>query len=55
MKQAASLVNFAPGLLLPGVKINTSSTDFYPVEQLQLVRFNGKNWVPFGELYSSSK
>jgi branched-chain amino acid transport system substrate-binding protein len=53
MKQAAHLVDFAPGLLLPGVKINTSATDFYPIEQLQLVRFNGKTWVAFGQLYSS--
>ena len=53
MKQAASLVDFAPGMLLPGVKINTSATDYYPIEQLQLVRFNGKTWVAFGQLYSS--
>jgi ABC-type branched-subunit amino acid transport system substrate-binding protein len=54
MKQAAKLVDFAPGLLLPGVKINTSPTDFFPIEQLQLVRFNGKTWAAFGELYSSN-
>ncbi len=54
MKQAASLVNFAPGMLLPGIKMSTSATDFNPVEQLQLVRFDGKTWVTFGELYSSN-
>ncbi|HVW30000.1 MAG TPA: ABC transporter substrate-binding protein [Polyangiaceae bacterium] len=53
MKQAASLVDFTPNLLLPGIRINTSSTDFYPIEDLRLVRFDGKTWVPFGELYSS--
>jgi branched-chain amino acid transport system substrate-binding protein len=53
LKQAASLADFSPGLLLPGIKINTSSTDYYPIEQLQLVRFNGKTWEVFGQLYSA--
>ena len=48
MKQAASLKNFDPGLLLPGIKINTSSNDFAPIEQLQLMRFEGKSWHLFG-------
>ena len=39
MKQAASLKDFAPDTLLPGVKINTSPTDFAPIEQLQMMRF----------------
>ncbi|MDB4975178.1 MAG: branched-chain amino acid transporter substrate-binding protein [Myxococcaceae bacterium] len=43
--QAASLHDFAPGLLLPGVKINTSATDFEPFDQLQLAKFDGKTWV----------
>ena len=41
MKQAASLKDFAPDTLLPGVKINTSATDFAPIEQLQMQRFKG--------------
>ncbi|MEH2571759.1 branched-chain amino acid transport system substrate-binding protein [Bradyrhizobium sp. AZCC 1708] len=48
MKQAASLKDFDPGLLLPGIKINTSSNDFAPIEQLQLMRFAGKSWHLFG-------
>ena len=36
MKQAASLKDFTPDTLLPGVKINTSPTDFAPIEQLQM-------------------
>jgi branched-chain amino acid transport system substrate-binding protein len=48
MKQAASLKDFDPGLLLPGIKINTSSNDFAPIEQLQLMRFEGKSWHLFG-------
>jgi len=50
MKQAASLKNFAPNCLLPGVKINTSATDFAPIESVQLARFNGTEWVRFGEV-----
>ncbi len=50
MKQAASLKGFAPGCLLPGIKINTSATDFAPIESVQLARFNGTEWVRFGEI-----
>jgi branched-chain amino acid transport system substrate-binding protein len=35
-------------MLLPGIKINTSPSDFYPLEQMQLMRFDGKRWVRFG-------
>src|SRR5690349_15826873 len=52
MKQAASLKNFEPGGLLPGVKVNTSPTDFAPLSQLQLQRFKGENWELFGEILS---
>jgi branched-chain amino acid transport system substrate-binding protein len=52
MRQAASL-DFASDMMLPGIKISTSAADFFPIEQLQLVRFNGKTWVPFGEVLSS--
>jgi len=48
MKQAASIKDFAPDTLLPGVKINTSATDFYPIEQLQMMRFEGEKWNLFG-------
>jgi branched-chain amino acid transport system substrate-binding protein len=50
MRQAASLKNVDLPLLLPGVLINTSPTDFAPIEQEQLVRFDGARWVRFGEL-----
>jgi branched-chain amino acid transport system substrate-binding protein len=52
MKQAASLKDFAPDTLLPGVKINTSATDFYPIEQLQMMRFKGEKWDLFGDVIS---
>jgi branched-chain amino acid transport system substrate-binding protein len=50
MKQAASLKDFTPDTLLPGVKINTSATDFAPIEQLQMMRFKGEKWDLFGEV-----
>jgi branched-chain amino acid transport system substrate-binding protein len=52
MKQAASLKNFAPDTLLPGVTINTSATDFAPISQLQLMRFKGEKWDLFGDVMS---
>jgi branched-chain amino acid transport system substrate-binding protein len=52
MKQAASLKDFEPDTLLPGVKINTSATDFAPISQLQLMRFKGEKWELFGEIMS---
>jgi branched-chain amino acid transport system substrate-binding protein len=53
MKQAASLKNLELGGLLPGVKINTSATDFAPLSQLQLMRFKGDTWERFGDIISS--
>jgi branched-chain amino acid transport system substrate-binding protein len=50
MRQAANLKNFEVPVLLPGVRINTSASDFYPVEQIQLGRFDGKRWVLFGDV-----
>jgi branched-chain amino acid transport system substrate-binding protein len=52
MRQAANLKDLELPMLLPGIKINTSPTDFYPIEQVQLTRFDGKTWVRFGELMS---
>jgi branched-chain amino acid transport system substrate-binding protein len=52
MKQAASLKDFTPDTLLPGVKINTSATDFAPLSQLQMIRFKGENWELFGDIIS---
>ena len=50
MKQAASLKDLQQGGMLPGVLINTSATDFAPIEQLRLMRFKGERWELFGEV-----
>ena len=52
MKQAASIKDLQLEGLLPGVKINTSATDFAPLGQLQLMKFQGERWVLFGEVVS---
>lgn len=53
MKQAASLRNFELPLLLPGIRINTSPADYRVIRQAQLQRFDGKQWVRFGELIAN--
>ena len=50
MKQAASLKDLELGGLLPGIKVNTSATDFAPISQVQLIKFKGETWERFGEI-----
>jgi branched-chain amino acid transport system substrate-binding protein len=52
MKQAASLKDLELGMLLPGIKINTSATDFYPIQQMQMQRFTGDRWELIGPVMS---
>ncbi len=53
MKQAANLKDFRTEVLLPGIKINTSPTDFAPISQLQLMKFKGEKWDLFGDIISA--
>jgi len=50
LKQAASLRDVELPLLLPGITVSTSADDYLPFQQLRLRKFNGKNWVGFGDL-----
>ena len=50
MRQATNLRDLELPMLLPGIKVNTSPTDYWAVQQLQLIRFDGKRWVRFGDL-----
>jgi branched-chain amino acid transport system substrate-binding protein len=50
MKQAASIKNLEIGSLLPGIKVNTSATDFAPISAVQLHRFKGEAWERFGDV-----
>jgi branched-chain amino acid transport system substrate-binding protein len=51
MKQAAHL-DLELGMLRPGIRITTSPSDYQPVKQLFLIRFNGENWLPLGSVIS---
>jgi hypothetical protein len=50
MKQAANLKDFTPDMLLPGIKLNTSPTDYFLFDQVQLAKFDGKIWVAMGDV-----
>ncbi len=50
MQQGANLRVLVLPMLLPGIRINTSPTDYAPIEQVRLARFDGKRWVLFGEV-----
>jgi branched-chain amino acid transport system substrate-binding protein len=50
MKQAASLKNLEVPMLLPGIKVSTGQNDYYPIESIQLARFDGKTFQLFGEI-----
>jgi branched-chain amino acid transport system substrate-binding protein len=52
MKEAANLHDFRLPMLLPGITINTSPTDFAPIKQMRMARFNGERWQLFGPLIS---
>jgi len=54
MKQCASMHNFELPMLLPGISINTSPTDFQMIKQAQMRRFNGERYVPFGPILSGA-
>jgi branched-chain amino acid transport system substrate-binding protein len=53
MKQAANIHDLALPMLLPGITINTSPTDFRPIKQAQMARFNGERWVLFGSVLTA--
>ena len=52
MRQAANIKGLELGGLLPGIKVNTSASNFAPISQLQLEKFKGESWDRFGEAIS---
>jgi len=54
MKEAASLDDLKLPMLLPGITLSTSATDFAPIKQMQLERFDGTTWKLFGEVISAA-
>ena len=54
MRQAANLHDLELPTLLPGIKVNTSPTNYHPITQLQLAKWDGKTWVRFGDVMSGA-
>jgi branched-chain amino acid transport system substrate-binding protein len=54
MKQAANIHDLVVPTALPGIKINTSPTNFHPIRQMQLEKWDGKTWVRFGDVISGA-
>jgi hypothetical protein len=50
MKQAAAFQKFRVPMILPGITVSTSPTDYYPIQAVQLQRFKGQTWELFGEI-----
>jgi len=50
MKQAAGFKKYELPIVLPGITINTSATDYYPIQAVQLARFKGESWELFGDV-----
>lgn len=55
MKCAANIKDLQLPMVLPGILVNTSPTDFYPIQAEQLSKFDGEKWVLFGEIIDASK
>ena len=54
MKQAANLHDLSLPMLLPGITVNTSPTNFAPIKQVQMRRFDGERWGLFGPLITGA-
>jgi branched-chain amino acid transport system substrate-binding protein len=54
MKQSASIHDLKLPMLLPGIVVSTSATDFAPIKQMQLIKFDGTTWQLFGDVISGS-
>ncbi len=54
MHQATNLKDFVAATVLEGIKVNTSPTNYHPIRQMQLAKWNGKSWERFGEVLSGA-
>jgi ABC-type branched-subunit amino acid transport system substrate-binding protein len=50
LKQATALKSYSPDLLLPGIAINTSPTDYFLFDQIKLAQFDGTRWITQGDV-----
>jgi branched-chain amino acid transport system substrate-binding protein len=54
MKQAANLHDLEIATLLPGIKVNSSPTNYHPIRQMHLSKFDGTRWVGLGDLITGA-
>jgi branched-chain amino acid transport system substrate-binding protein len=54
LKQSTDIKELDLPGLLPGIKVNTSSTNYHPITQMQLQKWDGKTWARFGDIISGS-
>jgi len=54
MKQALNIKDMQLPMMLPGIKVNTSPTDYFPIEDMQMMRWDGKQWRRFGDILSGA-
>jgi branched-chain amino acid transport system substrate-binding protein len=54
MKQATNLHDLELPTLLPGIRVNTSPTNYHPIRQMQLGKFDGTHWIPLGDLVTDA-
>ena len=54
MRQASTLQDYRPSLLLPGIRISTGRWDFQPIKNLRLVQFDGRTWQPIGDVLENA-
>lgn len=50
MRVATSMKDVEFPMLMPGVKATTSSTDYRPLRQFVMMRFDGTKWVAFTDV-----
>jgi branched-chain amino acid transport system substrate-binding protein len=55
MKQVTNLHDVENPVLIPGIKINTSPTNYHPIRAMQLEKWDGKTWVLFGDVIQGSQ
>lgn len=55
MRQAANLKNLNVPMLLPGIRVTTGPTDYYPIEAVRLAKFDGEKFELFGDLVSTNQ
>jgi len=54
MREASNIRDLELPMLLPGIRVATSPSNFSPINQMQLVRFEGDGWILFGDVQNGT-